>query len=350
MYSTAMAQAMVIGASGYTGAELLRLLSRHPEIDVAQVTAASNAGAAVTDLYPGLAGAYDGMHFDALDLEALSPGIDVAFVALPHGESQSVMGRLVETAAHVVDIGADFRLPVEAYAQWYGEEHAAPDLVGRFAYGLPELFREEIRGFGHVANPGCYPTVTILALAPLVARGLVEPSGIVVDAISGISGRGRNVSAENLFAESNESVAAYGLLAHRHTAEMEMALSAIGGQATQVLFTPHVAPMTRGILATCYARPAGEGLSTDSLLDTYRDFYRSEPFVRVVSEPVPTRATIGSNTVFLTPRFDPRTGTVAVVGAEDNLVKGAAGQAIQNANLVMGLGETTGLEATGMVP
>lgn len=349
-----MAKAAVVGGSGYTGAELLRLLSRHPELEVVHVTASSNAGAPVAELYPGLAPAYEGVRFEAFDAEApdigrWSDGLDVAFVALPHGESQRHMAALVERAAHVVDVGADFRLPAATYEQWYGEAHQAPELLGAFAYGLPELFRQEIRAFPHVANPGCYPTAAVLALAPAVARGLVEPAGIVVDAVSGISGRGRSVSAGNLFSEANESVSAYGLLDHRHTAEMEMALSAVGGAPAQVLFTPHVAPMTRGILATCYARPAVTGLTTAALLDAYRDFYGDEPFVRVVDEPAPTKAAWGANTVLLTPRFDPRTGTVVVVSAEDNLVKGAAGQAIQNANLLLGIDETTGLDTVGVM-
>ena len=345
-----MAKTAVIGGSGYTGGELLRVLARHPELEVVTVTASSNVGARVAELYPSLGPAYEDVVFDAFDPETLTDGLDVAFVALPHGESQRLMPALLAKAAHVVDVGADFRLPAGLYEQWYGSAHDAPDLLNTFAYGLPELFRDEIRKFAHVANPGCYPTVATLALAPAMAAGLIEPSGIVVDAISGVSGRGRSLSAESLFAEANESVAAYGLLDHRHTAEMEMALSALAGEDVQVLFTPHLAPMTRGILTTCYARPATDGLSTVSLLDAYRDFYRGEPFVVVSDDPTSTKATSGANTVFLTPRFDPRTGTVLVVGVEDNLMKGAAGQAVQNANLLLGLAETAGLETLGLMP
>jgi len=345
-----MTKAVVIGGSGYTGAELLRILSQHAEIEVVQVTAASNAGAAVTDLYPSLAGACDGVLYEDFSVDGVVDGVELAFVALPHGESQQHMGGLAERVAHVVDLGADFRLPAASYGEWYGEDHQAPALLTEFAYGLPELFRDEIRGFAHVANPGCYPTAAILALAPALARGLVEPTGLVVDATSGISGRGRSLSPASLFSEANETMAAYGLLDHRHTAEMEMALSAVAGQAAQVLFTPHVAPMTRGILATCYARPASAALTSEGLLDAYRDFYRGEPFVRVVGEPVPTKASAGANTVFVTPRYDARTGTVLVVAVEDNLVKGAAGQAVQNANLILGLPEETGLPTLGIMP
>lgn len=344
-----MAKAAVIGGSGYTGAELLRVLARHPDIEVVQVTASTNAGARVSDLYPGLGPAYGDVRFESVD-GGLSEGLDLAFVALPHGESQRQMEGLVEQVDHVIDIGADFRLPSASYRRWYGAEHEAPELLGAFAYGLPELFRGEIRAFRHVANPGCYPTAAILALAPAVARGLAEPVGLVVDAVSGVSGRGRGLSTESLFTEANEGVSAYGLLDHRHTAEMEMALSAVSGQAAQVLFTPHLAPMTRGILATCYARPADGGLTQATLADAYRGFYADEPFIRVTDEPVSTRDTAGANTVFVTPRFDPRTGTIVVVATEDNLVKGASGQAVQNANILLGLPETAGLETVGLVP
>lgn len=345
-----MAKATVIGGSGYTGAELLRILARHPEIEVVQVTASSNAGAPVTDLYPSLASAYEGVTYEAFDPDSLGGGFDVAFVALPHGESQRHMPDLVDRVAHVVDIGADFRLPADVYAQWYESEHEAPDLLPRFAFGLPELFRDEIRVASHVANPGCYPTAAVLALAPAVAEGLVEPDGLVVDAVSGISGRGRSLSSDSLFSEANESVAAYGLLTHRHTAEMELALSRVGHRSAQVLFTPHVAPMTRGILATCYARPTASRLSTASLLDAYTAFYAGEAFVRVSEQPVPTKATLTANTVVVTPRYDERTGTVLVVAVEDNLVKGAAGQAVQNANLLLGFDETLALETLGVMP
>jgi N-acetyl-gamma-glutamyl-phosphate reductase len=345
-----VAKTAVIGASGYTGAELLRLLAQHRELEVVHVTAASNAGAAVDSLYPNLGRQYAGVTFEAFEPAALDDGLDVAFVALPHGESQRSMAALVERVAHVVDIGSDFRLPADTYREWYGEDHHAADLLPHFAYGLPELFRAEIRAYRHVANPGCYPTAAVLALAPALARGLVAPGGLVVDAVSGTSGRGRSLTAENLFAESNESVSAYGLLRHRHTAEIELALSAVAGEPVSALFTPHVVPMTRGILATCYAHPAAAGLSTAGLLDVYRDFYRDEPFVRVVDEPPPTKATTGGNEVLVTVRFDERTGTVLALAAEDNLVKGAAGQAIQNANLLLGLPEVTGLTAVGMMP
>ncbi len=343
-------RAAVIGASGYTGAELLRLLAGHPEIEAVHVTADSNAGARVADLYPSLTAAYPELRYSALAPADLD-GLDVAFLGLPHGESQRHAAAVVGRVAHVVDIGADFRLPAASYEQWYGEAHQVPDLLPQFAYGLPELFREKIRGRDHVANPGCYPTAAILALAPLLAGGLVEPTGLIVDAASGVSGRGRGLSAPSLYSEANENVSAYGLLTHRHTAEMELGLSAVSaGGPVQVLFTPHLVPMTRGLLATCYARPAVNGLSTESLLAHYRDHYAGEPFVAVLDGPPSTKATLAGNAVHVTVRFDPRTGTVLAVAAEDNLVKGASGQALQNANLLLGLPESTGLSPIGVCP
>lgn len=339
----------VVGASGYTGAELLRLLAGHPEVDVVHVTADANAGREVGELYPSLASAYGSLRYAALDPADLA-GLDVVFVALPHGESQRVVPALAGAVAHVVDLGADFRLPAGVYERWYGTPHDAPGLLDRFSFGLPELFRAEMAERPHVAAPGCYPTAASLALAPAIARGLVEPAGIVVNACSGVSGRGRGLSAPSLFSEANESVSAYGLLTHRHTAEIELALGRLAAEDVQVLFTPHLVPMTRGILATCTARPATDGLSTARLLDEYRDFYDGEPFVRVLDEPPATKATWSSNAVHVTARFDERTGTVLALAAEDNLVKGASGQAIQGANLLLGLPEVLGLPAVGVAP
>jgi N-acetyl-gamma-glutamyl-phosphate reductase len=343
-------RAAVVGGSGYTGAELLRLLAGHPEIEVTLVTADANAGAAVGDLYPSLATAYEGVTYEQVSPAELD-GLDLVFLCLPHGQSQAIAAELVDTVGHVVDLGADFRLPVADYEQWYGERHAAPDLIERFAFGLPELYRDEIIGSRHVASPGCYPTTASLALAPLLAAGLVETTGIVVDAVSGVSGAGRGLKATSLFAEVSDNVNAYGLLTHRHTAEMELALTHVAGDSVHVLFTPHLVPMTRGILATCYARPvAGVSLSTDGLLAGYRDFYADEPFVHVTAGSPATKATLGSNAVHLTVRYDERTSTVLAIGALDNLVKGASGQALQNANLVVGLPETTALSTIGLMP
>lgn len=342
-------RAGIAGGSGYTGAELLRLLADHPEIEVVQVTADSNAGAAVGALYPSLVAAYPGLEYGRFEPAAVA-GLDLVFVALPHGESQRVVPDLVGTVGHVIDLGADFRLPADVYERWYGEAHQAPTLLDQFAFGLPELFRAEVIAASHAAAPGCYPTAAALALAPLLATGLVERDGLVVDAMSGVSGRGRGLSAPSLFSEANENVAAYGLLTHRHTGEIEFALGRVAGGPVTVLFTPHLVPMTRGLLATCHARPATSGLDTDALLACLREFYADAPFVTVIDEPPSTKATLASNCAHVTARFDSRTGSVLALAALDNLGKGASGQAIQCANLALGLPEGTGLPTVGTMP
>jgi N-acetyl-gamma-glutamyl-phosphate reductase len=343
-------KAAVLGASGYTGAEVLRLCAGHPEIEVVRATAAANAGATVAAVHPALGAAYPDLRFDALDPGALG-GLDVVFACLPHGESQAAMPTLVETVGHVVDLGADFRLPPDVYERWYGESHAAPDLAPQFAYGMTELYRDDVKSARHVAAPGCYPTAASLALAPLLAdEPVVEPHGIVVSAVSGVSGAGRGLKTTSLFAEADNQVSAYGLLTHRHTAEIEQSLGHIARTEVSVLFQPHLAPMTRGILASCYARPAVDGVSTATLLERYRDFYAGETFVRITDEPSGTKATYGSNACHVTVRYDDRTGTVLAFGVLDNLVKGASGQMLQNANLLLGLPESTGLTALGIAP
>jgi len=342
-------RAAVVGGSGYLGAELLRLLAGHPEVEVVQVTADSNAGAPVRSLYPSLAQAYPELEYESIDPRGMD-GLDLVFLALPHGESQGLVPDLVGRVAHVVDLGADFRLPSAVYETWYGTPHAAPDLLARFAYGLPELWRSDLTPEANVAAPGCYPTAAALALAPLFERGLAEPTGIVVNAASGISGRGRGLSAASLYSEANESVTAYSLLDHRHTGEIEHELSRIHGGDVQVLFTPHLVPMTRGVLATCYARPATTDLTTAVLLDLYQERYAREPFVTVTEEPPATKATLGANSCHVTVRYDGRTDTILALAAIDNLVKGGSGQAIQAANVVLGLPETAGLPVLGVMP
>jgi N-acetyl-gamma-glutamyl-phosphate reductase len=341
-------RAAVAGASGYAGAELLRLLAGHPEIEVVHVTADSNAGGTVAGLYPSLGPAYGDLAYSPLDVGDLR-GLDLVFCTLPHGASQALAPGIVDDVGHLVDLGADFRVPPDVYARWYGEQHSAPELSARFAYGLVELYRDELAAHVHIASPGCYPTAVSLACAPLLALGLVEPR-IIADAVSGVSGAGRTLKTTSLFSEANENVSAYGLLTHRHTAEMEQALSKVARGPVDVLFTPHLVPMTRGILATCYARPRSGGLSTARLLEHYRDFYASDPCVVVVDEPSGTKATYGANVVHVTVRYDGRTDTVLAIAAEDNLMKGAAGQMIQGANVVLGLPETTGLPLVGIAP
>jgi N-acetyl-gamma-glutamyl-phosphate reductase len=340
-------KAGIVGASGYTGAELLRLLAAHPAIEVAVVTAHSHAGEAVGTHTPSLAAAYPGLAYGDHD-PSLLDGLDLVFCALPHGESQRIVPELRARTGCIVDLAADFRLTDPAlYPQWYGAAHEAPALLDEAAFGLPELFRDALRGATLVAAAGCYPTAAGLALAPLLRRGLVEPAGIVVDAASGVSGAGRGPKESLHFGTVDEDFTAYGLLHHRHTPEMEQIL----GPGAQILFTPHLAPMTRGILATCYSRPAPSAtLTTASVMEALHAAYDDEPFVVVTDAPPSTKATTGSNSAHVTGRVDPRTGWVVTLCALDNLVKGASGQAVQCANAVLGLAETTGLPVAGLFP
>jgi N-acetyl-gamma-glutamyl-phosphate reductase len=342
MYTDAM-KIGIAGASGYTGAELLRLLSAHPQFEVGVVTAHSHAGLPVGGHTPSLQAAYPGLAYDDTD-PAVLDGLDLVFCALPHGESQKFVPELRSRVGCIVDLAADFRLKDPAlYPQWYGEEHAAPELLSEAVFGLPELFRDDLNGATLIAAAGCYPTSAGLALAPLVRRRLVEPTGIVVDAASGVSGAGRGAKENLHFGTVDEDFTAYGLLTHRHTPEMEQILGA------QVLFTPHLAPMVRGILATCYSRPTA-ALTTAAVMEALHDAYDAEPCVVVTDGPPSTKATTGSNVAHVTARVDPRTGWVVSLCALDNLVKGASGQAIQCANAALGLIETSGLPIAGLYP
>jgi N-acetyl-gamma-glutamyl-phosphate reductase len=338
-----MLRAGVVGASGYTGAELLRLCHHHPDLEVAWATGDTSAGTTVAGLYPSLAAAYPDMVFEAFT-ERMADEVDVVFLALPHGASQALVPGLLRPGLKVVDLAADFRLrDPSQYETWYGEAHSAPDLLERFTYGLPELWRDDIVKAEAVAAPGCYPTAAALALAPLTRAGAIDTGGVIVDAASGVSGAGRGLKHTSHFGTANEDFTAYGLLDHRHTPEIEQSVGA------RVLFTPHLAPMTRGILATCYARPTGP-TSTAELLEVLAAAYDGEPFVVVSPASPSTKATWGSNAVHLTARYDERTGWVIVLAALDNLVKGAAGQAVQCANLLLGLDETAGLSPVGIYP
>jgi N-acetyl-gamma-glutamyl-phosphate reductase len=342
-------KAGIIGGSGYTGVELLRLLAGHPDIEVATVTAHSHAGQLVGEYTPSLAAAYPGMVYEAAGPNGPDSldGLDLVFCALPHGESQRIVPALRDRVGVIVDLAADFRLRDPGlYPTWYGEPHEAPELLEQAAYGLPELFRPSLVGATLVASAGCYPTAAGLALAPLVRAGLIEASGIIVDAASGTSGAGRSATDSLHFGTVDENFVAYGLLTHRHTPEMQQILGA------EVLFTPHLAPMVRGILATCYARPAAgaRALSTADVMDALHRAYDHEPFVVVTDAPPSTKATSGSNCAHVTARVDERTGWVLVLCALDNLVKGASGQAVQCANVALGLPETTGLPTAGLYP
>ncbi|MCI3948602.1 MAG: argC [Acidimicrobiales bacterium] len=333
----------ILGASGFAGGELLRLVAGHPDLELAWAAGGTAAGEPVAALHPGLAAVVGDLRFTTYDPTA-ADGLDLVFLALPHGHSGPLMADLRKRAGVVVDLAADFRLQDPGlYPTWYGDEHPAPELLPEFAYGLPELFREDVVGATAVAAAGCYVTAAALALTPLVRAGIVERTGVVVDAASGVSGAGRKLTETTAFGTVNEDLRAYGLLDHRHTPEIEQATGA------QVLFTPHLAPMNRGILATCYTRPAA-GTTTAEVLDALRTAYAGERFVVVGDDPPSTKATLGSNCAHLTARADPRTGWVVSLCALDNLVKGAAGQAVQCANLALGVDEGAGLPLAGLVP
>ncbi len=341
-----MVRVGIIGASGFTGVELLRLAALHPELEVVLATGDSMAGTTARELYPSLAAAYPDLVYEAFDLDrALGLGLDLVFLGLPHEASLELAPELVDRVGCVVDLSAAYRLrDASAYPRYYGFEHTRPELLARAVYGLPELHRSELAGASLVATPGCYVTAATLALQPLVAAGAVEPSGLVVDAASGVTGAGRAAKESTSFTTVDENFVAYGLLDHRHTPEMEQEIGA------QLLFTPHLAPMNRGILATCYGRPADPAVTTEQLLDVYRERYRDEPFVVVDPASPSTKATLGANTVHLTARADPRTGVVMAIAALDNLTKGASGGAVQAANVALGLDETAGLPTVGVAP
>lgn len=335
-----MIRTAIFGASGYVGGELLRLLAAHPALEPACLFGDSKAGQPVRAVHPHLAAAYLDAVVEKFENGALD-GIDLVFAALPHGHSQKIALSILEAGIPFVDLGADFRLnDAAAYEHWYGHEHEAPELLASFVYGVPELQREAIKSAKAIAAAGCYATAAILALKPLVDAGVVKSGSLIVNAASGVSGAGREAKEATGFNTVDGSFSAYGLLSHRHTAEMEMALDGI------VLFTPHLVPMTRGILATCYA----EAVGPCDPLQALKEAYASEPFVHVTDQPPATKWVSGSNGVQLTARCDERTGRVLALSAIDNLGKGAAGQMIQCANLMLGLEETAGLTTIGVYP
>ena len=335
-----MIRVTILGASGYVGGELMRLIAGHPAMEVVVAFGATAAGQPVSALHPHLALAYPDTQFAAWDATLLK-GSDVILAALPHGETQRLVDDLLAPGVPLVDLGADFRLDSpEEYERWYGEPHARPELIQRFTYGLPEFYRSEIRSSKYVAAPGCYPTAANLVLRPLIEAGAIDPKGIIVDAASGVSGAGRGASAATHYCAVEGNMRAYSLLGHRHTAEMEMVSGA------EVLFTPHLVPMGRGILATCYARATGPSDPLAILAAAYVD----ERFVHVGAALPETKWASGSNAAFLTARYDERTNMVVALAAIDNLGKGAAGQMIQCANLMLGLDEGAGLSNIGIYP
>lgn len=339
----------VAGASGYSGAELLRLLAAHPDLEVSSATSREFAGRDIADVYPNLS-TYAGQAFQLLDESTLAQA-DLVFLALPHGASMQIGSRLAAAGTRVVDFSADFRLTDAAlYRQWYGAEHLAPEWLGKWVYGLPEVNRDELRGAALVANPGCYPTASVLALAPLVRSGLVDTGRITIAACSGVSGAGRTPAAGFHFSAADASVKAYSPGTHKHTAEIEQTLARLAnGAAPVVTFIPHLVPMTRGLIATVTA-PLAAGATDEAIREAFHDAYFDEQFVRVVESPPETKFVSGSNGALVWAGADLRTQTAIAVCVIDNLGKGAAGQALQNANLMLGFDEAAGLTAGGIYP
>lgn len=338
----------VLGASGYSGGELLRYIGSHPSLEVAWVTADQNAGRKVTDVFGQLVDLGD-LTLAPTDLDG-APGMDLAFLALPHGHSADIGGRLVSQGVKVVDLAADWRLgDPSAYEDWYGWSHPAPGDLGSWVYGLTEIYRDRISSATGVANPGCYPAAALLALAPVLRSGAVSPEGIVIDAASGVSGAGRKVDAAYLFSELDSSYAAYRVGNHQHTPEIEQELSKAAGERVLVTFTPHLVPMARGLLTTCYARLIAD---IDEIRGALEIAYKDEPFVHVLRAGLQpsTKQVSGSNHALVAVEADARTHMAVITCAIDNLGKGAAGQAIQNANVMLGLDETAGLTGTGVFP
>jgi N-acetyl-gamma-glutamyl-phosphate reductase len=342
---------VVVGATGYAGGEAVRWLAGHPAVRLVGAVSRTHDGVPLESAQPHLTRA-------GLRLTQDIPPADAVFLALPHGAAAALVPEILAGGATVIDLGPDFRLRDPAdYPAWYGFEHPAPELLGRAVYGLPELHRVELRALGAdsggiVAAPGCYPTATLLALAPLARAGLIAE--VVVDAKSGVSGAGREARPDLTFAEVNESVRAYGLAGHRHTAEIEqelIGLAAASGAAPPVPvdFVPHLVPMTRGLLATCHVRPT-RPVAQEELDAIYEAAYAAEPFVQVVAEPPATKHVAASNDARVHVRLQPRTGRIIAMAAIDNLAKGAASQAVQAFNLVFGLAETTGLDALPVAP
>ena len=334
----------VVGATGYAGSELLRLCASHPDLDVVVATGDSNAGRRIAEFVPALASLYPSMEFSKVDALATSE-LDVVFLALPHGHSQRLVPDLVDRGVTVVDLGADFRLKrSEDYREWYGEEHDAPLLLDASVYGLVERHRAELVGATLIAAPGCYPTASALALGPFLDGGLIDRTGIIVNALSGTSGAGRATSDRLHFSRLVGNAEAYGLLTHRHTIEIQQELEA------EIIFTPHLVPTSRGMLVTAYGQLSDSALTSDGALDALRDVYADDPFVIVTDEPPTMKDPVGSNLCFVSARVDRRTGWLVAMSSLDNLIKGAAGQAIQAWNVATGRDEALGLPLSGVTP
>lgn len=330
----------ILGATGYTALELIKILLRHPGAEIVALTSRQE-NRPVQLVHPSLTGRID-LPLENLTAAETARRADAVFSCLPHTATAAVAPELLEGGAKVIDFGADYRLnSADVFEQWYGVKHPDAARLGHVPYGLPELFRDKIRGADLVANPGCYPTSSILPLTPLVKAGFVEPTDIIIDSKSGVSGAGRKPSLKNLYPECNEAISAYAVGTHRHLPEIEQVISDGSGFAAKVIFTPHLTPMDRGILTTAYSKIKKPGLTQDDVLAELRRFYAGEPFVQIVDEPPTTKDVIHSNRCHITARI--LNDRVITISAIDNLIKGASGAAVQNFNILFGYPETTAL-------
>jgi N-acetyl-gamma-glutamyl-phosphate reductase len=338
----------IIGASGYSGEELVRLLLSHPHAELTAVTSRQYAGQTLAHIFPKFASHPKSktLRFSEPKADLLAKQADVVFLALPHGVAAEYAIPLLEAGCIVIDLSADFRLRSAAiYKDFYAHDHPAPELLARAVYGLPEIYREQIKKSSLIASPGCYPTSILLPTIPLLKAGLVKSDGIIADSLSGVTGAGRKAEVDYLFCECNESARPYGVPKHRHLSEIEEQLSLAAGVKVTLQFTPHLIPVNRGILTTLYLTPAGKSVDAEKIAACYQKAYSGEPFVRLLEgKNLPdTKNVVGTNAIEIAWRLDPRTGRLIVMSAVDNLVKGASGQAVQSLNLLSGWPETAGL-------
>lgn len=341
-------QTAIVGATGFTGIELTRILSQHPRVELAALTSESKAGQAYSSLFPQFRGLLDKT---LISYEDLNPStLDIVFLALPHSVSMSWVKAHLDWDIPIIDLSGDFRLDdPESYEKWYEKTHVLPDRVGEAAYGLPELHQEAIAKADLIANPGCFPTASILPLAPLIEAGWVDPAMCIIDAKTGVTGAGAKSKPVNHFSSVNDNFKAYGVKTHRHSIEIQQQLNRLGKTELAIQFTPHLLPIDRGILSTCYLRPTRE-VRDEKLYELYRDFYQHQPFIRLVDQPPTLKQVRGSNFCDIYLTFDERTGNVIAMGAIDNLVKGAAGQAVHNMNIRLGIEPTDGLQIVPLQP
>lgn len=340
-----MIKAAILGGSGYTGLELIRILANHPLVEVVVITSRQHKGCKIGEVFPGLSSFSKLTFQDPANISAILKA-DIIFSALPHHASMEIVPDILKKGKRVVDLSADFRLKdAKIYEAWYGKKHIAKALLKKAVYGLPELYRDKIKHAELVANPGCYPTGAILGLAPLLKAGLIDTKSIIIDSKSGVSGAGRTASLDTSFAEISEGFKAYKVGEHRHTPEIEQGLSLIAGKNIKITFTPHLLPVNRGILSTIYATSMAKKTSYTQILNAYKKSYNNEFFIRIMPEGVfPNISQVkGSNFCDIGFKIDERTGRLIVITAIDNLVKGASGQAVQNMNIMLNLSETTGI-------